>query len=192
MPPETNFCTTVFFSSLPLIYYVTWLYLYKMDFGPFGATPLALPPGAISKFRKCSSSPDPSGYHPWKLRDSSLNGLGAMVWHYRRTCWRTDGQTAGRSGVCVLGVGGFITISSLFLRDENEISLCWKISPVLNLLIACKEVNNKIYIKYCRKSFEPEHVQTNNKTCKISEEWDQPEQPRNLIRVFTDRVCLLG
>ena len=31
-------CTTVFYSSLPLIWYATWLCLYKMDFGPFGAT----------------------------------------------------------------------------------------------------------------------------------------------------------
>ena len=100
------------------------------------------------------------------------------------------GRTLGC--VCVWGGGGVITISSLFLRDNNEISLCWKISAVLNLLIACKEVNNKIYIKYCRKSFEPDYDQTNNKTCKISEELDQPEQPRNLIRVFADRVCLLG
>ena len=39
-----TFCTTVFYSSLHLIWYATWLCLYKMDFGPFGITP-APPPG---------------------------------------------------------------------------------------------------------------------------------------------------
>ena len=42
---------------------------------------LALPPGVTSKFGMCSSSSHPYGYHLWKFRDSSLNDLGAMVWH---------------------------------------------------------------------------------------------------------------
>ena len=63
-------------------------------------SPLALPPGITSKFRMCSSSPHPYCYHPWKFQDSSLNGLGAMLWHYRWTNVRMDGG---------------ITISPLFL-----------------------------------------------------------------------------
>ena len=40
MPMWQNFCTTVFYSSLPLIWYATWLFcLYRMDFGPFWVTP---------------------------------------------------------------------------------------------------------------------------------------------------------
>ena len=45
MPPGQNFCTTVFYSSLPLIWYATWLCLYKMDFGPFVVTPCPCPQG---------------------------------------------------------------------------------------------------------------------------------------------------
>ena len=59
-----------------------------------GHTMLALPPGVTSKFRMCFSSPHPKGYHLWKFRDSSLNGLGAMVCHYRRT----DGWTGDITG----------------------------------------------------------------------------------------------
>ena len=38
-------------------------------------------------------------YRLWKFWDSSLNGLGAMVWHYRRTYGRPAGRTDGRMGV---------------------------------------------------------------------------------------------
>ena len=53
------FCTTVFYSSLPLIWYATWLCLYKKDFGPFRATSPGPAPEVTSKFRMCSSSPHP-------------------------------------------------------------------------------------------------------------------------------------
>ena len=43
--PGQNFCTTVFYSSLPSIWYATWLCLNKMDFGPFRATP----PGPVPR-----------------------------------------------------------------------------------------------------------------------------------------------
>ena len=72
------------FITFDLIY--IWLCLYKMDFGPFRTIPpLALPPGGPM----CSSSTNLLGYRLWKFRDSSLNGLGAMVWDYRRTDGRT-------------------------------------------------------------------------------------------------------
>ena len=91
MPPGQNFCTTVFYSSLPSIWYATWLCLYKKDFEPFGATPPGPVPRGHIKIRMCSPSPHPQGYRLWKFRDSSINGLGTMMWHYRRTYVRTDG-----------------------------------------------------------------------------------------------------
>ena len=48
MPPGEIFCTTVFYSSLPLIWHAKCLCLYKMDFGPFVATtPCFVPRGYI-------------------------------------------------------------------------------------------------------------------------------------------------
>ena len=61
----------------------------KLILDPSGPHPPWPCPKGSSKFRMCSSSPHPYGYHLWKFWESSLNGLGAMVWHYR---W-TDGQT---------------------------------------------------------------------------------------------------
>ena len=60
----------------------------------WGHTMLALPPGVTTKFWMCFYSPHPKGYHLWKFRGSSLNGLGAMVCHYRRT----DGWTVDITG----------------------------------------------------------------------------------------------
>ena len=59
----------------------------------WGHTPLALalPLGLKSKLRMCSWNSHPKGYRLWKFQDFSLNGLGAMVWHYRRMDVRTDG-----------------------------------------------------------------------------------------------------
>ena len=56
--PGQNFCTIVCYSSLPLIWYATWLCLYKMDCGPFRPPPPPPPPnplcpGVTSKFRMC-------------------------------------------------------------------------------------------------------------------------------------------
>ena len=39
--------------------------------------------------------------------------------------------------------------------------------------------------------FEPAHDKAYNKTCATSEDSDQPAHPRRLMRVFTDRMCLL-
>ena len=39
--------------------------------------------------------------------------------------------------------------------------------------------------------FEPAQDKTYNKPCVTSENSDQPAHPRSLIRVFTDRMCLL-
>ena len=49
MSPGQKFCTTVFYSSLPSVWYATWLCLYKMDFGPFGATPASSVPRGYIK-----------------------------------------------------------------------------------------------------------------------------------------------
>ena len=38
---------------------------------------------------------------------------------------------------------------------------------------------------------EPAHHKTYNMTCAASEDSDQPVHPGNLIRVFTDHMCLL-
>ena len=38
---------------------------------------------------------------------------------------------------------------------------------------------------------QPAHDKTYNKTCATSEDSDQTAHPRSLIRVFTDRICLL-
>ena len=60
--PEQNFWTTVFYSSLPLIWYAKWLYVCtKWILDPWGPHPLALSPGLTLKFWMCSSSPHP---HP--------------------------------------------------------------------------------------------------------------------------------
>ena len=58
MPMGQNFCTTVFYSSLPLIWYATWLCT-KWILDPLGQHPLTLPPWVTSKFQMCSSSPHP-------------------------------------------------------------------------------------------------------------------------------------
>ena len=39
--------------------------------------------------------------------------------------------------------------------------------------------------------FEPVHDKVYNTTCATSEDSDQPAHPHSLIRVFTDRMCLL-
>ena len=93
--PRQYVCTIVFYSSLPLIWYAKWLSLYKMDFETFGAkspAPWPCRPEVISKFRVCFSSPHSYGHRLWKFRDSSLNGLGALAWHYRWTYGGTDGR----------------------------------------------------------------------------------------------------
>ena len=55
MPPGQMFCTTVFYSSFPLIWYETWLFVQNRFGTLWGHTPLALPPGVTSKFWICSS-----------------------------------------------------------------------------------------------------------------------------------------
>ena len=106
MSPGQNLCTTVFYSSLPLIWYAIELHvcLYIMDLGPFGA----IPPGPATGLHQNSQCVPPvlihTGYRLWKFQDSNLNGLGAMVWYYR---W-TDGRG-----------GGGITISPLFLKKKH-------------------------------------------------------------------------
>ena len=46
--------------------------------------------------------------------------------------------------------------------------------------------------KQCRaRSVVPTHDKTYSKTCANSEDSDQLEHPRSLIRVFADRMCLL-
>ena len=52
--PGAKFCTAVFYPYLSLIWYATWLCLYKMDIGPFGAPP---PPPPHTR-------PCPQGLHP--------------------------------------------------------------------------------------------------------------------------------
>ena len=85
MPLGQNFCTTVFYSSLPSIWYATWLCLYKIDFEPFWATPpLALPPGVTSKFQMWSSSPHPLGYYLWQVQGSSSKSLRGVVWQSKK------------------------------------------------------------------------------------------------------------
>ena len=86
IPLGQNFCTTVFYSSLPLIWYATWLCLYKMNFGSFGVTP---PWPGSQRLHQNSKCIPPVLIHraiARESRDFSLNGLGAMV-------WRTDVQT---------------------------------------------------------------------------------------------------
>ena len=70
--------------SITFDWHATWLFV-QNDFWTFWATstPLALSPVVTSKFQMCSSSLHPYGYHLWKFWDSCLNGLGALVWHYR-------------------------------------------------------------------------------------------------------------
>ena len=80
-PGANVFVTTVFYSSLPLIWHATWLFVQNVFLDPLGPHPLSLPP---SKFRMCSSSPHP--YLLWKFWDSSSNGLGQW-------CDITDGWT---------------------------------------------------------------------------------------------------
>ena len=60
-----------------------------MDFGPFGATPPWPCPQGLYQYSGCVP---PVLIHRFrKFRDSSLNGLGAMVWHYRQTYSWPDG-----------------------------------------------------------------------------------------------------
>ena len=39
--------------------------------------------------------------------------------------------------------------------------------------------------------FEPVHDKTYYKTCATREDWNQPANPRSLIRVLVDRMCPL-
>ena len=58
-----TFCTTVFSSSLPSIWYATCYVCTKWILTHRGQPlALALPPGVTSKFRMCSSSPHPGYY----------------------------------------------------------------------------------------------------------------------------------
>ena len=98
MPSGQIFCTTVFYSPLPSIWYATWLCLYKMDFGPFGATPLPCPQGLHQKSKCVPPVLIHRAIAYESFRDSSLNGLGAMVWHYRWTSGRTDRWGRGERG----------------------------------------------------------------------------------------------
>ena len=41
------------------------------------------------------------------------------------------------------------------------------------------------------KTNEPAHIKTYNKSCAINDDSNQPADPRSLIRVFADRMCLL-
>ena len=92
MPPGQNVCTTVFCSYyLPLDMQYDYVCI-KWILDPSGPHPTALRQRVKSKFRMCSSSPHPQGYRLWKFRDSSLNDLGAIVRHYRRTYGWTNGR----------------------------------------------------------------------------------------------------
>ena len=63
--------------------------------------------------------------------------------------------------------------------------------------IATKNIMQVLLALYACKFFmyesinEPEHDKTYIKTCATSKDSDQPVDPRSLIRVFTDRMCLL-
>ena len=66
-------------------------YVCSEDFGPIGAThPWPCPPRGYIKILPILLQSTFIGLSPVNFRYSSLNGLGAIVWHYRRTYGRTD------------------------------------------------------------------------------------------------------
>ena len=86
------FCTTVFYSSLPLIWYATWLCLHKMEFGTFGATPPGPAPWGYIKIMNMFLQSSFLGLSPVKvsrfyLKWSKRNGVTLQ------TDVRPDGRT---------------------------------------------------------------------------------------------------
>ena len=100
--------------------------LYKMD--PLGPPPhrgYIKIPNVFLQFLSI-------GYRLWKFSISSLNGLGAMVWHYRRT----DGQTDGR------GYHNIPTFSSKSAGIKKSCPLRINV-PFLSLVKLCKSYSGQ-------------------------------------------------
>ena len=97
MPPGQIVCTTVFYSSLPSIWYATWICLYKMDLWPFGATT----PGPLHYLRLdmqhdyvCTKWILDPLVSRFTLKWCRNNGVTLQT--NVRPAGRTDGRTAGR------------------------------------------------------------------------------------------------
>ena len=82
-----HYCILLFI-TFDLIYNMTTFV--QNGFGPFGATPSGPAPSGYIKIPNLFVQSSSTGLLPVNIRESSLNGLGAKMWHYRRTNGRTD------------------------------------------------------------------------------------------------------
>ena len=107
----------------------------------------------------------------------------------------SDQPAHARSSIRIISVIFWIAKGTRFLQAERENcdqSLRMRRMIWLFNVRTCSEVHFSTLRSICFFFlFEPAHDKTDNKTCAISEDSDQPAHPRSLIRIFADRMCLL-